>query len=401
MTLAKLQLLESAFSPSAPINSRDLFLGRYEQVEKVVEAMNERGQHFVVFGDRGVGKTSLANIIYSYIENVIVVKVTCNRGEDFKQVWEKAFSKVRFSREKPGIGFTPEKVIHPMQMDLFLPNKADIDSLDIQSVFEAVQGHLCFVFDEFDSINSSEVKIKFADTIKALSDNAPHVTIGIVGIASSVDDLIGSHLSLERCLKQIKMPRMSKEELRKIIFKGLSILNLEIDDLISEKIVSFSSGFPHFTHLLTKYSAKECIQQDLNRITHDHYRKALDSAIDNTNQSIRDSYQKATMTSTKDSKFENVVAACALADVDDFGTFAIRDIVEPYYKVTGAVIKTQNINYNIQKLCEMDRGSILVRVGGANNIRYQFKNPLMKVYIKMKLDQDGTFQQPGLFESLG
>jgi replication-associated recombination protein RarA len=88
-SLQRLIDLERAFSPSAPIASKELFLGRYQQIEKTCDAINERGQHFVVYGERGVGKTSLANIINSKLTNVCVAKVTCNRGEDFKQIWEK------------------------------------------------------------------------------------------------------------------------------------------------------------------------------------------------------------------------------------------------------------------------------------------------------------------------
>src|SRR3546814_3744308 len=61
---------------------------------------------------------------------------------------------------------------------MFLPDRDDIDSLDIQNILEQVTGNLLFVFDEYDSICNEDVRAKFADTIKNLSDNAPNVTIG-------------------------------------------------------------------------------------------------------------------------------------------------------------------------------------------------------------------------------
>ena len=45
-----------AFSPSAPIDSTDLFAGRTRQIERLLGAIFQRGQHAIIFGERGVGK---------------------------------------------------------------------------------------------------------------------------------------------------------------------------------------------------------------------------------------------------------------------------------------------------------------------------------------------------------
>ena len=51
------------FKPSAPIDKEDLFCGRSAQVRLVVDAINQIGQHAVIFGERGVGKTSVSQIL--------------------------------------------------------------------------------------------------------------------------------------------------------------------------------------------------------------------------------------------------------------------------------------------------------------------------------------------------
>jgi hypothetical protein len=45
-------------------------------------------------------------------------------------------------------------------------------------------------------------------TIKTLSDNASSIktTLILVGVADSVDELIGEHQSIERAIKQVPMP---------------------------------------------------------------------------------------------------------------------------------------------------------------------------------------------------
>ena len=52
------------FTPSAPIDSMALFRGRSTQIQMLVEAVSQIGQHAIVYGERGVGKTSMANVLY-------------------------------------------------------------------------------------------------------------------------------------------------------------------------------------------------------------------------------------------------------------------------------------------------------------------------------------------------
>ena len=56
--------------------------------------------------------------------------------------------------------------------------------------------------------------------------------------------------SVERALVQSKMQRMSLEELREIITKGLERLNMAIDENALKHISLVSQGLPHYTHLL-------------------------------------------------------------------------------------------------------------------------------------------------------
>jgi len=202
----KLDLLDTVFSPAAPIEKRDLFFGRLEQVAKVKRAIEERGQHAILYGERGVGKTSLANIMSGIFPDVICSKVTCNRTEDFKSIWMSAFSRIKFFTSSQGIGFNAAVNKQMHQLDLFLREIENLDSTHIEQVLENLDTKVILIFDEFDSISAESTKTKMADTIKALSDNVPKVTILIVGIAENVNEIIGDHPSIERCLL---LPRLS------------------------------------------------------------------------------------------------------------------------------------------------------------------------------------------------
>jgi Cdc6-like AAA superfamily ATPase len=59
----RMEALSSAFRPAAPIDRRALFAGRTTQIADVYAVVDQSGQHAVVYGERGVGKTSLVTVV--------------------------------------------------------------------------------------------------------------------------------------------------------------------------------------------------------------------------------------------------------------------------------------------------------------------------------------------------
>ena len=75
--------LSQVFSPATAIIRRDLFQGRRAIVRRLIDAVNQAGQHAIIYGERGVGKTSLASVLASFLkpftsEEIISVRVNCS-----------------------------------------------------------------------------------------------------------------------------------------------------------------------------------------------------------------------------------------------------------------------------------------------------------------------------------
>ena len=91
------------FSPSAPINKLSLFAGRLPQIHKLRDAINSRGCHAILFGERGVGKTSLVSILkelFAGIPSLQIVKTNCVESDDFQNAWRKALAEIEIYVEK-------------------------------------------------------------------------------------------------------------------------------------------------------------------------------------------------------------------------------------------------------------------------------------------------------------
>ena len=54
--------IREVYTPHRPIKDRDLFCGRHTEVNSIVAQLDTPGQHSLLFGERGVGKSSLAKI---------------------------------------------------------------------------------------------------------------------------------------------------------------------------------------------------------------------------------------------------------------------------------------------------------------------------------------------------
>lgn len=53
---------EILFTPGTAIQEQELFAGRTEQIDKLAQRIRLAGSHAIIYGDRGVGKSSLVNI---------------------------------------------------------------------------------------------------------------------------------------------------------------------------------------------------------------------------------------------------------------------------------------------------------------------------------------------------
>src|ERR1700756_2624919 len=94
--LERIRAVSRAFTPGAPVSQLDMLAGRAEQLTDIVSAAERPGQHIGLYGERGVGKTSLATVLAEYFSDtggeVDAVAVNCSSDEDFASLWREVFA---------------------------------------------------------------------------------------------------------------------------------------------------------------------------------------------------------------------------------------------------------------------------------------------------------------------
>lgn len=382
------------FSPATPISTQNLFAGRTEQIRQAGRAVHTRGQHAVIFGERGVGKTSLANILKVLLaaEKTLVVKINCHQDDTFPKIWQNALSEISLV-ETVAVGFNPQPALRGSSPGESIDANSGPD--DIRRILQTLGRSMdtVLIFDEFDRLQGSPVQRLFADSIKNLSDNGINSTFVIVGVANDVSGLIEEHASVDRSLVQIQMPRMQPAELKEIVNKAMHELGMSIQENALELIVMLSQGLPHYTHLVGQESAVAGINNLRREITLQDVKTGVNVALQNTQHSILDAFQKATKGQRKGTLFKQVLLACAVAEVDEQGYFISAGVREPLSKIMGKPYDIPNFSQHLDKFSsDRARGPVLERAGTSRRFRFRFVNPLLQPYVIMRGLSEGMLE---------
>jgi len=372
-----------SFRPSAPIDSR-AFSGRESQITAIVNACVQRGQHVVIYGERGAGKTSLVNTICEMLRTKFVMPecgtINCDQTTTFSSLWRAIFSEIPLSRNTPvnrsvSSADRTQGSYAQLQPDEVTPHA-------VRTVLQ-IRGRFLFIIDEVDRIRDPSTTTLLADTIKTLSDHATDATLILVGVAESVDALLAEHESIQRALIQVHMPRMLPAEIDRLVDTGLSNVGVTIDPDAKKLIQKLSQGLPHYAHLLGMHSALAAAAKDSMHITAENTHQALRKALKYAQQSIADDYERAT-TSSEETLYRWVLLACALAETDKFGYFTAADVVAPMNVIMKKDFPVSMFSKHLNAFCEPKHGPALLRTSTARGYKYKFRNAIMQPYVLLK-----------------
>lgn len=388
-----LQMLAVLFKPNSPINTAHLFAGRQEQRARFLQVLETPGQHMVIYGERGVGKTSFAKVMAREIADVgATATVRCSSDDSFVSVWTDALQDIGVSAQG-GTGFASRS-------DDARTSAVKLIGAGRPREIAAALEHVCehnsavvFFFDEFERLKG-KVRRSFADTIKILSDGEVRVTVVAIGVGETVDELIKEHGSVERATDQIRMPRMSTRELADILRTGFEPIGMRADQFARAKIIRLSQGLPHYTHLLALGAGRVAVAASASTVTMEHVDRALNLALEGGHRTHAEAYQTATACSSDEDHYADILLAAALARGDKLGYFQPADVTGPLKTIlerSSGVLP--DISRYLEEMTKPDRGRALQRRAESNHYRYRFRRPMFQPYVIMRGFEDKRLTQ--------
>jgi hypothetical protein len=298
-------------------------------------------------------------------------------------LWRKVFRDLKYEINENG-AYGRERITEVTASDV---HTSDITQDDVIRELARKPTKLSpvIIFDEFDLVIDPKTKAMMSHTIKAISESGTGATVILVGIAGDVETLIAEHQSVERNIAEIKMPRMSKDEMNEILDKRLLPLGIRIEGDARWKIISLARGLPEYVHYLGREAAIMAVRKRRLLIKEEDVDEAIALFIKDSDRTSYARYRKAIESNKTNAHYKHVLLACALTKTsDEDATFAPKDVIQPATMIIGHKVDIANFQSHLNAFISEARGKIFERCGTERAYRYKFSEPKMQPYVIMQ-----------------
>ena len=158
-----MKLLEY-FTPSQPVSDRKRFAGRSDVLSSVIRAIEEQRLHVIVYGERGLGKTSVMHVLTQAAREAryLVVYVSCGADSSFDEVFRTVAAHVPMLFHST-VGPTSPEVEKGKTLAELLTSTPISPRMASDMLAKVVGTRVVVVLDEFDRSHSKEFRQNIAE----------------------------------------------------------------------------------------------------------------------------------------------------------------------------------------------------------------------------------------------
>lgn len=260
--------LSLAFTPSQPVVDRATFAGRSEALTTLIRSIEDQRLHVVVYGERGIGKTSLIHILSEAAREAryLVSYISCGANSAFDEVIRVVTADIPLVFHKDYGPSAPEAERGDTFADLLGPGPVSVRQAT-DALAKVIGTRLLIVLDEFDRVESSDFRLSVAEFIKGLSDRAARVQLMIAGVARNLTELVDHAPSIQRSILALPVFRMADSEVRELIQIGEARSDLQFSEAARNALLAAANGLPYMASLLSHHAGLEAINKERLNVT--------------------------------------------------------------------------------------------------------------------------------------
>ena len=384
-------VLRDVFTPSQPVVERTRFAGRLNVLQRLIEIIEEQRSHVVIYGERGIGKTSLMHILADLAResNYIVVYESCGANSNFDEIFRALLGEI------PSLYLSTAAPTGPdVEGGRTLEEKIRGEVLNARRVGELCSDitgtRVIFILDEYDRVRNPEFRQGVAELIKNLSDRAARVQLVLAGVANDLQELIGFIPSIRRNVVGLPMPRMSEQEIRSLLRIGEQAASVEFDEEAARTIGLLSAGSPYLVRLIAHHASMRALDSGRMKVNLADVWEAIDRAIEEAESRLSQyTLRHLERLSRIDGHFLGALARAA--NTPD-GWF-IRDDVGQILNASGGTFSTVYLTSEVSDEDRAWRDAVLDMRGTGDEMQFRFRDEALPTYLWMVIARDGLISK--------
>ncbi|MGZ3272302.1 MAG: ATP-binding protein [Caulobacteraceae bacterium] len=272
--------LRAAYTPSQPVFDPRMFAGRLAVLKSTIRAIEDQRLHLVIYGERGIGKTSLLHMLTSAARSAryIVVYLSCGAASNFDETFRAVASEIPLLFHSDYAPTTAEAETGSSVANLLAPGPLLPRQFgDLCSKLTGTR--VLIVLDEFDRATNPQFRRDVAELVKILSDRSARVQVVVAGVAADLAELVEHIPSVRRNILAIPIPLMASDEVEQLVKNGERTSGITVTPAARKHIVEIASGSPYIASLLCHHAALDALDNGRMEVTPADVSTALEQAL--------------------------------------------------------------------------------------------------------------------------
>jgi hypothetical protein len=399
------------FTPGRiPIRPNNVYSRRGE-AETDFEQSLERGMVPLVFGEYGVGKTSLARHQFKPQEaQGVLVNIESVADSTLQDVLDRILEKLDYVVVRKRVDTHVITSSHEQGGDAAIGlawAKASIASkrrrgesqssqnegeLIVSSPTDSRVVEICeaagvaLLIDELHRA-SDTFNDELAKFIKTYGNaNCHKFSIALLGTSSDASKLVRSDKGIDRLLQEVHLLSMTSGEANFVVEQGMRALALNISDDVRDRLVRIAVGSPSILQYLCLECAEVAITRDARSVVIDDVDRAVKKFVETKEARLNRAYISAIETTGENRYRKQILRAMAESD-DEYVT--MDHLTTAVSGFLGKAVPSTSLSGPLRELKTDRFGAVLTDVARPDSTdRMQnyttFRDPSLKAFIRMQ-----------------
>ncbi|MCD2316188.1 ATP-binding protein [Sphingomonas sp. IC-11] len=273
--------LRQAFTPARPIMNPAMLAGRTDLLRTMIRAIEDQYLHVILFGPRGIGKTSLLHVLCGIAQEsrYVVRYISCGERTSFDGLFRSVMADVPLlfhanydptaAEIEEGLSFADLLDDRPVTVD----RASDI-------LGKVAGTRLLIVLDEFDRAGDADFRRSVAELIKNVSDRGSRVQLVIAGVAQNLTEIVEHVPSIRRNILGLRVPNMTPDDIAELISNGQQASGMTFTPKALQLISLAALGLPYLASLVGQHAGFAALDRQSTTIDHTDVDRGIGQVLD-------------------------------------------------------------------------------------------------------------------------